>query len=371
MSLWGNNDNKLSDGTVSVNHANRTVIGSGTTFGGGVGYAATGDIIRFGAPFGGVTGYFGEAVIIGIAGTQSIVINSTAGLSPQEIDSQQYQITQSPKSTVIDAAFNKFSKAVSQRGDLKLDTTINANVALAATTIVVNSDAATAGIGTTDVVEIQHGFKNVRLQFAEVFNAPTAFSAGVSTVTIKSALKSIHSAYKTDGAAYGAGDSLVNLQFAPARSIADGDASGAHLTDLGLGDTFTIGTNSIGIGTISHVVVDNVDTAIVTLNTPLTQPIAANPLGSTVIIKRGALAGSTIKFRGKESISGDETQVVGVATAGVRNAVQTAFETGAGWVGVQTYRDHEGNLRVKKEILVAMSGIQTGNTPIYDGNPFA
>ena len=26
---------------------------------------------------------------------------------------------------------------------------------------------------------------------------------------------------------------------------------------------------------------------------------------------------------------------------------------------------------IKKEILVAMSGIQTGNTPIYDGNPFA
>ena len=33
MSLWGKNDNKLSDGTVTVNHANRTVIGSGTTFG--------------------------------------------------------------------------------------------------------------------------------------------------------------------------------------------------------------------------------------------------------------------------------------------------------------------------------------------------
>ena len=44
MSLWGNNDNKLSDGTVTVNHANLTVIGSGTTFG-SVGCGATGDII--------------------------------------------------------------------------------------------------------------------------------------------------------------------------------------------------------------------------------------------------------------------------------------------------------------------------------------
>ena len=47
----------------------------------------------------------------------------------------------------------------------------------------------------------------------------------------------------------------------------------------------------------------------------------------------------------------------------------TAYETGAGWVGVQTYMDTNGSLRVKKEILVAMSGITTGNSPIYPSNP--
>ena len=47
----------------------------------------------------------------------------------------------------------------------------------------------------------------------------------------------------------------------------------------------------------------------------------------------------------------------------------TAYETGAGWVGVQTYMDTNGSLRVKKEILVAMSGITTGNAPIYPSNP--
>jgi len=35
----------------------------------------------------------------------------------------------------------------------------------------------------------------------------------------------------------------------------------------------------------------------------------------------------------------------------------------SGWVGVQTYRDNHGNLRVKTEVFVAMSGIQTGNEP--------
>ena len=43
----------------------------------------------------------------------------------------------------------------------------------------------------------------------------------------------------------------------------------------------------------------------------------------------------------------------------------------AGWVGVHTYVDMHGNLRVKSETIVAMSGITTGNTPLYDSNPFA
>ena len=46
----------------------------------------------------------------------------------------------------------------------------------------------------------------------------------------------------------------------------------------------------------------------------------------------------------------------------VANAAGTVYETGVGWVGVQTYMGSDGNLRVKKEILCAMSGITTGNT---------
>ncbi len=46
-------------------------------------------------------------------------------------------------------------------------------------------------------------------------------------------------------------------------------------------------------------------------------------------------------------------------------AAGTQYETGVGWVGVQTYVDAGGNLRVKKEVLVSMSGISTGNTPHY------
>ena len=55
MALWGNNDNLNSSGTVSVNYANRTVTGTGTTFGAaGAGHteAQVGDVIRFGQAFG-------------------------------------------------------------------------------------------------------------------------------------------------------------------------------------------------------------------------------------------------------------------------------------------------------------------------------
>ena len=65
------------------------------------------------------------------------------------------------------------------------------------------------------------------------------------------------------------------------------------------------------------------------------------------------------------------TYTAGVSTGGATQAFTTQYETGVGWVGVQTYIDSGSNLRVKKEILVSMSGIATGNAPIYDSNPTA
>ena len=59
----------------------------------------------------------------------------------------------------------------------------------------------------------------------------------------------------------------------------------------------------------------------------------------------------------------DDSYVYGVGAAGT--ATGTSYETGIGWVGVTTYTDTHGNARVKKEILVAMSGITTGNLPAY------
>jgi hypothetical protein len=64
-----------------------------------------------------------------------------------------------------------------------------------------------------------------------------------------------------------------------------------------------------------------------------------------------------------------DVRVYGVDKNGVSRTETTQYETGAGWVGVTTYNDNQGNLRVKKEILVAMSGISTGNAPVYNNPP--
>ena len=76
------------------------------------------------------------------------------------------------------------------------------------------------------------------------------------------------------------------------------------------------------------------------------------------------------KVSGLNAAQSNEEYVFGVANAGISTG--TVYETGAGWVGVQTYMDTSitpNQLRVKKEILVAMSGITTGNAPIYPENP--
>ena len=76
------------------------------------------------------------------------------------------------------------------------------------------------------------------------------------------------------------------------------------------------------------------------------------------------------KVSGLNDAQVNEEYVFGVADTTVDTG--TAYETGAGWVGVQTYMDNSQNppqLRIKKEILVAMSGITTGNDPRYPANP--
>ena len=61
---------------------------------------------------------------------------------------------------------------------------------------------------------------------------------------------------------------------------------------------------------------------------------------------------------------GYDKVVYGISTSAYDD-VSSAYRTsGTGWVGVTTYLNHDGTLRVKSEILVAASGITTGSNGI-------
>jgi hypothetical protein len=61
-----------------------------------------------------------------------------------------------------------------------------------------------------------------------------------------------------------------------------------------------------------------------------------------------------------------DAYVYGVAESGIDAAQSTSYAlTHEGWVGVTTYMGSEGEMRVKTETLVAMSGITTGNAPAF------
>tara|TARA_R110002012_G_scaffold135823_2_gene289792 strand:- start:495 stop:1571 length:1077 start_codon:yes stop_codon:yes gene_type:complete len=358
MALWGNNDNLNSSGTVSVNYANKTVTGTGTTFGAaGAGHteAQVGDVIRFGQAFGGAVSFHGDAVIVGIASTTHLTINSTAGLSGQEITASQFQISQSPKNAPTDAAHNQSSGRFNDPDRLKLTSETSARIGIGTTVITITGDAGGNNVAADDTVIFGSG----ELIHAMTVHSATATSGGISTIRVATQTgvppTTLTYRHVFAGAAAVGSDTVTVIQ-----------SHGHEVSLIKEGDTFVHSSDRIGIGTIRKGLVAFEKRLI--LDTPLGVQVNA---GANVDIEFGIRASDSVIVRGAETLGGKESQIVGVSTGGVGSATSTAFETGAGWVGVTTYTDTHGNLRVKKEILVAMSGIQTGNLPIYDANPFA
>ena len=103
MALWGNNDNVDSVGAVVLNYDTGVVTGTGTSFG-QTGSAQEGDVIRFGSK---ATTYFGDAVIVSIANTQSCTIGSTMALSGAAIAGVIFSVSQLPKSSIVDSHYSK------------------------------------------------------------------------------------------------------------------------------------------------------------------------------------------------------------------------------------------------------------------------
>ena len=120
-----------------------------------------------------------------------------------------------------------------------------------------------------------------------------------------------------------------------------------------------IGTNIVFVNSVSGITTG--DIFVSGANTRLVSTFSSVSVSLASTIAAGIATGATVTF--SRVTGGHETAVVGIGTEEMEASASTKFAlTHAGWVGVTTYRDSEGNVRVKSETLVAMSGITTGNT---------
>ena len=345
MALWGNNDNVFSGGTVTLQYGTNRVVGTATSFG-NAGSASVGDVISFGTPFDGPKNYHGDAVIVAIGSTLELTIDSTAGLSHGMIENVQYRITQSPKSATHDPNHNQMTNSAKFR-TVKLATETNhARVGIGSTVIFVSGNPSGNNVAAGDIALF--GFGDLPLGIASVVSVGATFvrvnASGISTQVLH---------YHAHGArAVGQSEVTVMDRYFNRRDNS--------VESIKVGDTFQVGLNTIGIGTIrkvSFLGVSEPNRKILVLDTPLVQAVGFR---AEVKVERGIAVGTQIEFVGDETESGKEATVIGIAQTGASNASGTSYQlTSSGWVGITTYTDTHGNARVKKETLVAMSGITT------------
>jgi len=153
-------------------------------------------------------------------------------------------------------------------------------------------------------------------------------------------------------------------------SFSNKNDAASTLRNFGVTGTATtnagIGTDVIPVVT-SGIDVRDGDTLLNNGNDIVISTVGATTISLGSTISAGIATGATLVF--KRYVDGYDKQVYGLSTSAYSN-VSTAYRTsGEGWVGVTTYIDTHGNLRVKSEVLVAMSGIQTGSDGILYPTP--
>jgi len=161
----------------------------------------------------------------------------------------------------------------------------------------------------------------------------------------------------------------VSLNYAT-RVVTGGALTGQEGTQFGrAGYAKTGDTLSFGVKTKPGVFFGDAVIASIASSTSVTIASTAGLSGAAIAAttfqasQQPAFANLDSKY--SERNSDYSSHVYGIGGTSLANASGGQYATGAGWVGVQTYVDSGGNLRVKKEILVAMSGIATGNAPVY------
>ena len=147
------------------------------------------------------------------------------------------------------------------------------------------------------------------------------------------------------------------------------DATTATVTTASATGVAGVGTDIIPVSVLG-VVNTNSDTLVNDSNNIKISSVNAPQVSLASTISAGISTGDTLTFQ--RTAGGYEANVYAVAEGGKESAAGGQYQVDhAGWVGVTTYVDNHGNLSVKKETLVAMSGITTVKVPLYDSNPLA
>ena len=350
MALWGNNDNLVSNGTVALNYATKVVTGTGTTFG-TVGFGVTGDVIRFGSRGpGAATTYFGDAVIVGIASTTQCTIGSTAGLSGVAIGGTEYHLSELPQSTVLDHS--------TDAGKDGLPSYV---------TYQTRDARGFAPVGSLSVPVLRA--KKIGIQTnTKGKDAAVLIQPGVDPDGTEIIINAVGSAVSvtTSGQTSAVGFSTIFFPGGPPAGIRRNEstlevASGGSVKPILI---TSIGSTSVGLAaTIS---------AQINAGTTLTFR-SDNIISLASAITIGISTGAEIGFRRLKGGYDKVVYGIGDGTSQIFDESSTEYRTsGSGWVGVTTYLDCHGNVRVKSETLVAMggnsqdatAGIQTGSNGI-------
>ena len=350
MALWGDLDNinVNSSGlygpptgtasTIMFDYGTGICTGAtGISSWGRTGFAGTGDVIRFGIKD--QTGvYYGDAVIVSISSSESLTIGSTIGLSGADVSgvATQYSISQPPKYTITNPSYSE-------------DGVFNQE-APTAKTFHVGYAQTNAGIGVSIIPVRKKNRKNWEpLEVGDfVLNGSDQHRIiGLGTATIESeqgfrvGLSTLYfDTTNTPGIHNNSRISIVGVTSWAPRAI-----SAVAATFVTLGSTMP---SAVAIGDILLIETDDIISV-------------ASTIGTAIATHE--------KVQFQRFVGGYDKYVYGISTDGVGVVAGGQYETGAGWVGVTTYVDNAHQLRVKKEILVAMSGIATGNIPVYDADP--
>ena len=335
MALWGKNDNLESAGTVSLNYTTRVVTGSGTTFG-TVGFGTVGQVIRFGSRGGGGT-HFGDAVIESVSSATNCKIVTTDGLTGAAIAATSYYLSELPKYTDVDKEWSQAHDSTNGSYKTHVRARALATTGIGGSVIAVNTLGDAANVAAAGNDALSNGGANITVVGIKtgVADSGHGTAAGVGTIFVTAPPGVAVGDFVYDGLGYG-----VNY--------------GRKMISAIGSTTITTGGGDVGVSSFQAALTKGKGVTFWSEN------IISLASGVTAQVTTG----TDIDF--KRYSGGYDRVIYGVSTTDAQlfDGSTTEYRTeGAGWVGVTTFVDCHGNLRVKKETLVAIggdSGISTG-----------